>query len=135
MSVDAFIHKGQRYDREGFRTLLRQQMDAARNDPEHPFNDSKHPNHAAARADMRNAYRWLSGEISETEEYELAAPTNEAMRGESEMATSEQMKPELQAVREMNKIASTSEGRIALQRATRGIDAEDAPSDARWSAD
>jgi hypothetical protein len=111
------MHKGKRYDREQFRELLRQQMDAARNDPTHPYNDRAHPQHAAAVADMRNGYRWLSGEVNEAEEYELAAATNEAIRGETEVATSEQMKPELQAVREMNKIASTSEGRIALQRA------------------
>jgi hypothetical protein len=34
---------------------------------------------------------------------------------------SEQMKPELQAVREMNRIGSTAEGRTALQRARLGL--------------
>jgi hypothetical protein len=118
---DAFVHQGKRYDREGFRGLLRQQMEAARGDKSHPFNDRAHPNHKDAVRDMNSAYRWLAGEMDEAEEYEIGGAVNDAIRGESEMATSEQMKPELQAVREMNKIASTSEGRTALQRARLGL--------------
>jgi hypothetical protein len=70
---------------------------------------------------MFTANRWLAGEVDEAEEVEIAGAVNEAIRGESEMATSEQMKPELQAVREMNRISSTSEGRTALQRARLGL--------------
>jgi hypothetical protein len=119
MSVDAFRYGGKRYDREGFRGLLRQQMQAARSDPKHPFNDSKHPNHAAAVADMNNAYRWLNGEVNEAEEYELAAATNEAIRGESEMAVPD---ADVERVKEMNRIAADREGGEALRRAVTGQD-------------
>jgi hypothetical protein len=115
---DAFVRDGKRYDREGFRVLLRQQMQAARDDPAHPYNDSKHPQHAAAVADMRNGYRWLAGEVGEAEEVEIAGAVNAAIRGESEMPTNE--KPEIQAVREMNRLASTPEGKEALMRARTG---------------
>jgi hypothetical protein len=114
---DAFLHEGKRYDREGFRSLLQLRMPAVRDDKEHPFNDAKHPNHAAAVRDMFNATRWLAGEVNEDEEYQLATAVNEAIRGESEMATE---KPEIQAVREMNRIASTPEGKEALMRARTG---------------
>jgi hypothetical protein len=122
MAVDAFVHKGQRYDRSGFRELLRQQMQAARDDPAHPYNDYKHPQHAAAVADMRNGYRWLNGEVNEAEEYQLATAVNEVIRGEgeTEVATEMTQRPELQAVREMNRIASTPEGKEALMRARTG---------------
>src|SRR6516165_5141097 len=106
MAIDAFIYNGKRHDRVGFGALLRQQTQAARDNPEHLFNDSKHPNHAAARADMRNAYRWLAGEVNEAEERELAVTVNETLRGENtEMKTNEQ-RPELQAVHRMNEIAT-----------------------------
>jgi hypothetical protein len=74
--VDTFIHQGKRYDRENFRELLRQQMDAARNDAAHPYNNREHPQHAAAVADMRTAYRWLAGEVGEDEEIEIAGAVN-----------------------------------------------------------
>jgi hypothetical protein len=118
---DAFVHQGKRYDREGFRELLRQQMDAARSDREHPYNNREHPQHQAAVADMRNAYRWLAGEMDDAEEYEIGGAVNAALQGESEVATSEKMAPELQAVKEMNRIISTAEGRTALQRAGLGL--------------
>jgi hypothetical protein len=113
-TVDAFIHKGQRYDRDGFRELLQRQMQAARADPADPYNDSKHPQRAAAVADMRNAYRWLGGEVGEDEERDIAGAVNEALRGETEVTT--EMRPELGPVHRMNQIASTTEGRVALQR-------------------
>jgi len=112
---DAFVHEGKRYDRDGFRELLRQQMQAARDDPAHPYSDSRHPQHAAAVADMRNAYRWLAGEISETEESEIAGAFNEALRGETEVTDA------LLPFQEIAQIVGTPEGRTALQRARTGL--------------
>jgi hypothetical protein len=78
------------------------------------YNNREHPQHQAAVADMRNAYRWLSGEVGEDEEVEIAGAVNAALRGESEVAT--EMRPELEPVHRMNQIASTTDGKVALQR-------------------
>jgi hypothetical protein len=128
MAIDAFRWGGKQYDRAGFGALLRQQMQAARNDPKHAYNDRAHPQHAAAVADMHNAYRWLAGEVNEAEERELAVTVNETLRGENtEVKTGKDMpvktgeqRPERQAAHRMNEIAGTLEGREALQRARTG---------------
>jgi hypothetical protein len=121
MAVDAFAFEGKRYGRDSFPELLRQRMKEMRDDPKSPYRDAKHPQHAAAVADMRNGYRWLNGEMSEAEEHEIASAVNEALRGEPEMATTEiAQRPELQATRGMNEIAQSREGREALQRARTG---------------
>jgi hypothetical protein len=68
--VDAFVYGGRRYDRDGFRELLQRQINAARSDKAHPYNDRALPQHDAAVADMRSAYRWLAGEVGADEEYQ-----------------------------------------------------------------
>src|SRR5215472_10020374 len=102
MSIDTFVYEGRRLDRDGFRALLRQRIDEVRADPKSPYRDSQHPQHAEAVQDMNHAYRWLSGELTDDQEYELAIAVNEAIRGGEQMAN--EPRPELKPVREMNRI-------------------------------
>jgi hypothetical protein len=48
---------GKTYDRAALPALLTERIKAVRSDDAHPFNDSKHPQHDAAVADMDAAYR------------------------------------------------------------------------------
>jgi hypothetical protein len=56
--------------------------------------------------------------MGEDEERVIAVEVNESLRGENQV--SNEQRPEIQAVHEMNQIASSREGKEALQRAATG---------------
>src|SRR6266446_919044 len=76
------------------------------------------PSHKAAVREMAQLNRWLGGEMGEDEERVIAVEVNESLRGENQV--SNEQRPEIQAVHEMNQIASSREGKEALQRAATG---------------
>jgi hypothetical protein len=69
---------GRTFTREQLREELPRLIDAARNDPKHPYRDTRHPDHAAAVSEVNLAYRWLHGEVSETDEAHIATELKEA---------------------------------------------------------
>src|ERR1700758_2939136 len=116
--IEGITIHGVRYSRAEFRQKLEQIKAEMQRDPKSAYRDPKHPQHAEAVEEMALAYKWLGGEIDEGAEAGLIKAWSEATQ-ESQMATATDA-PEIAALREMNQIASSREGREALQRAQMG---------------
>ena len=106
------IH-GTTYSRAEFRGALEANMKAQRAHPKSAFNDRRHPDHAQAVSEMQIAYRWLGGELTESDEKEIVTEWHEAIQETSEVANT-------LPHQEIAQIVSSPEGRIALQRARVG---------------
>src|SRR6185437_1158907 len=84
---------------------------------------------AAKRADVALAQRWLSGdETARAEVMQQFVSTIETQEKEMAEATNAPQAPGLEAVRGMNAIAQTTDGKIALQRWRNGQDLDAAQS-------
>jgi hypothetical protein len=116
------IH-GTTYTRAEFRAALEANMQAQRADPKSAFSDRRHPGHAAAVSDMQLGYKFLGGELTESDEKEIVTEWHEAVQESSEVTDA------LLPHQEIAQIVGTPEGRIALQRARTGQ-----PLDARQKA-
>jgi hypothetical protein len=113
---------GTRYTRDEFRGALEINMKEMRADPKSAFNDRRHPDHAQAVSEMQLGYKFLGGELTESDEKEIVTEWHEATQ-ESEVSNT------LQPHQEIAQIVGTLEGRTALQRARMGQ-----PLDARQKA-
>ena len=52
--------------------VLPQLIKAARSDPKHPYNDTRHPSHSDAVREVDAVYRWLNNEMTPQEEGDMA---------------------------------------------------------------
>jgi hypothetical protein len=107
------IH-GTTYRRDQFRAALEENMKAQRADKTSAFNDRRHPGHAAAVSEMQLGYKFLGGELTESDERQIVTEWHEATQETTDMANA------LLPHQEIAQILSTPEGRIALQRARTG---------------
>jgi hypothetical protein len=112
---------GTTYTRDEFRGALEMNIKAQREDPKSPYRNARDPNHKQAVEEINLAYRWLGGELTETDEKQIVAEWHDATQ-ESEVTT-------LQPHQEIAAIVGSPEGKIALQRARTGQ-----PLDARQAA-
>ena len=95
------------------REVLPQLIEAARADPNHPYNDTRNPGHAAAVAEMQLAYRWLGNEMTNQEESQVAKGLLDAFNTQAPI-------DDKQAFQELAELMDKPEMRIALQRQRTG---------------
>jgi hypothetical protein len=114
---------GTRYTRDEFRGALELNIKAQREDPNSAYRNTRDPNHKQAVKEINLAYRWLGGELTESDEREIVTEWHEATQESSEVTDA------LLPHQEIAQIVGTPEGRVALQRARTGQ-----PLDARQAA-
>jgi hypothetical protein len=98
--------------RAAIREVLALRIADIRADRAHPYNDARHPDHAAAVRDVQDAYRFNNYEMPDTEITEMATK----LTGTSTTPPSAPAEP----FREIAAIVGTPEGRVALQRRATG---------------
>ena len=113
---------GTTYTRAEFRGALEINMREMRADPNRPINHRRHPDHAQAVSEMALGYKFMAGELTESDEKEIVTEWHEATQ-ENEVTNA------LLLHQEIAQILGTPEGRIALQRSKAGQ-----PLDARQDA-
>jgi hypothetical protein len=99
--------------RAAIREVLALRIADIRADRAHPYNDAKHPDHAAAVRDMNDAYRFNNYEMPDTEIAEMASKLTSTITPAAPSAPAEPF-------REIAQIAGSREGKIALQRRDTG---------------
>jgi hypothetical protein len=110
---------GTRYTRAEFRGALEANIKAQREDPESAYRNARDPNHKQAVEEINLAYRWLGGELTESDEREIVNDWSAATQESNEVANPEPF----QQIAEMWKDPAV---RIAKQRRDAGapLDAE-----------
>ena len=106
------IH-GTTYSRAEFRGALEINMREMRADPNSAYNDRRHPDHKQAIAEMALAYKFIAGELSESDEREIVTEWHEATQETSEVSNP-------QPYQQIAEMMRDPEVRIAKQRRDAG---------------
>jgi hypothetical protein len=80
------INGQQTYTRAEFRVALEENMKAQRADPKSAYNDRRHPDHEAAVSQMQLGYKFLGGELTESDEREILTEWHAATQESNEVA-------------------------------------------------
>lgn len=110
--------QGQTYSRAEFRAALEANIKAQREDPKSAYRNASEPTHKQAVEEINLAYRWLGGELTESDEREVIQEWHEATQEDSQVSNPE-------PVQQIAEMMRDPEVRAAKQRRDAGARLDD----------